>query len=89
MTEKEMRPIEKYIGFFGHETIIQNFFQLYLPEDKLSTNKHQIPEFAATISWKLFSTLDENGNVDYELEIQINDDYLDIIGCPNGICNVQ
>jgi len=45
----------KFLGFFGHDTNIQNFYKLYIRDKgKLMMNKHRIPEFAATLSWELY-----------------------------------
>jgi len=57
-TEKST-PDLKFLGFFGHDTNIQNFYKLYIQDkEKLMSNKHRIPEFAATLSWELFEIED-------------------------------
>lgn len=78
----------KFLGFFGHDTNIQNFYKLFIGNENLYTNKHRIPEFAATLSWELFQVQVNDDENKYELQIKVDGDYLDTEGCPNGICDV-
>jgi len=55
----------KFLGFFGHDTNIQNFYKLFIQDkEKLMSNKHRIPEFAATLSWELFEIESSKSSAD-------------------------
>merc|ERR1712216_376013 len=50
---------DKFLGMFGHDTNIQNFFKIFMTHDEILRNKHRIPAFAATLSWQLFQVVEE------------------------------
>jgi len=82
---------KKFFGLFGHDTNIQNFYKVFMNEEEIYSNKHRIPAFAATLSWELYQVAKPQnylGRPQFELEIRVDGDPLDLKACPKGRCPV-